>query len=77
MSVITISNDVYAQFIKARARQHQPALSREEFAAQLEQAYHEFWNGNCSLGQAARQLGLDKVQLIDILDMLGWKVANG
>jgi len=77
MNIITVTDDVYEQFLAYRELDAQPPLSREEFATELAKWYQAFWDADLSLGQAARKLGLNKPQLIDILVMLGWKTSNG
>jgi hypothetical protein len=76
MSTLRIGEAVYQEFLAARALQGKPPMSRDRFALELKRWYRSFWNAHCSLGFAANKLGLNKAQLIDLLDMLGWKVSN-
>ncbi len=71
-----ISDEVYQDFLKARANNLQPPLSHDDFEVALDTWYREFRDANCSLGYAAAQLGVTQIDLIYILDSLGWKVTN-
>jgi hypothetical protein len=50
--------------------------NRSRFFEALERWYESFYSGECSLGYAAEQLGLNKVDLIQMLDELGWPASN-
>jgi hypothetical protein len=52
------------------------SFTLEQFVAELEHWYAEFQAANCSLGYAAKQLGLNKIDLMHILDLLEWPVSN-
>jgi hypothetical protein len=71
-----IGEEVYEDFLKARANNGQSPLGREEFEALLEHWYAEYQASECSLGYAAEQLGLYQIDFIYLLDALGWKVTN-
>lgn len=76
MSIEVIPLAVYQEYLEAHSHSKQPPLSAEDFYMALQKWYHEFQEANCTLGYAAQQLGITKIDLIALLDMLGWKVTN-
>ncbi len=76
MQTLTIPDQVYQRFLAERSLANQSALPREEFEGELLTSYKEFERGNISLGVIAERLGINKPQLIDILDLLGWRATN-
>ncbi len=76
MQTLTLPDQIYQRFLKERSVANQSARPREEFESELMALYKEFERGNISLGVVAEHLGINKPQLIDILDLLGWRVTN-
>ena len=76
MQTITIPDQVYQRFLRERSVAQQDALPREKFEGILSSSYQQFERGDISLGIVAQRLGINKPQLIDILDLLGWRVTN-
>ena len=62
--------------VDALSWSNRPNLGVEEFFDEVEMWYREFEVGNCSLGYAAAQIGLNKVDLMALLRALGWPSAN-
>ena len=71
----TIPMDVYRAYLEQRAYEHQPSVPYEQFVQDLLKWYGQYQHFEVSLGYAAKQLGIGKAQMIDLLDMLHWQVA--
>lgn len=71
-----LHDQAFHEFLDARQQSGQIPLSPDEFYTLLEKWYHEFQSSNVTLGYVATQLGITKIDLIALLDMLGWKVTN-
>ena len=76
MTVQVIPDQAHDALVEALSWSNHPGLSVDEFFHEVEKWYREFELGNCSLGYAATQIGLNKVDLMSLLRALDWPVAN-
>jgi len=70
------SDKLDKQLAEAMTWSNRRFSSLDEFQAELEKWYNQFQAADCTLGYAAEQLGLNKVDLIHILDWLGQPASN-
>ncbi len=76
MDAQIVPQNVFEEFLAARNRSNQAPLTTNEFYIALRKWYDSFQNSECTLGFAAQQLGITKIDLIALLDMLDWKTTN-
>ncbi len=76
METQAVPQEVFVEFLDARQRSKQPPLSTDEFFSTLQKWYNAFQASECTLGYVAEQLGITKIDLIALLDMLDWKTTN-
>lgn len=76
-------DDVFFKFIKMRAFEEKTAepeffikLVEREYQRKLRELYDEYQRGEISLGYLAKEMGLGRREVEDILEKQGLKVSN-
>ena len=76
-------NDVFFKFIKMRALEEKKAepdffikLVEKEYQTRLREFYDRYQRGEISLGYFAKEMGLGRREIEDVLEKKGLKVAN-
>ena len=76
-------NDIFVKFIKMRALEEKTAepeffikLVEREYQRKLRELYDEYQRGELSLGYLAKEMGLGRREVEDILEKQGLKVSN-
>ena len=76
-------NDMFFKFIKMRAlkeRRSEPeffiTLVEKEYQNRLRELYEQYQRGEISLGYLAKEMGLGRREIEDVLEKKGLKVAN-
>jgi len=76
-------NDVFFKFIKMWALEENRAepeffitLVEKEYHNMLRELYDQYQRGEISLGYLAKEMGLGRREIEDVLDKKGLKVAN-
>ena len=76
-------NDVFVKFIRMRALEEQTAepeffikLVEREYQRKLRELYDQYQRGGISLGYLAREMGLGRREVEDVLEKQGLKVSN-
>ena len=76
-------NDVFFKFVRIRALEEQTAepeffikLVEREYQRKLRELYDQYQRGGISLGYLAREMGLGRREVEDVLEKQGLKVSN-
>jgi len=76
-------NDVFFKFIKMRALEENRAapeffitLVEKEYQNRLRELYEQYQRGEISLGYLAKEMGLGRREIEDVLEKKGLKVVN-
>ena len=76
-------NDIFVKFIKMRALEEKTAepefftkLVEREYQRKLRELYDQYQRGGISLGYLAREMGLGRREVEDVLEKQGLKVSN-
>ena len=76
-------NDIFVKFIKMRALEEKTAepeffikLVEREYQRKLRELYDQYQRGRISLGYLAREMGLGRREVEDVLEKQGLKVSN-
>jgi len=76
-------NDVFFKFIRIRALEEQTAepeffikLVEREYQRNLRALYDQYQRGEISLGYLAKEMGLGRREVEDVLEKQGLKVSN-
>jgi hypothetical protein len=76
-------NDVFFKFIRIRALEEQTAepeffikLVEREYQRNLRELHAEYQRAEISLGYLAREMGLGRREVEDVLEQQGLKVSN-
>jgi len=76
-------NDVFFKFLRIRALEEQTAepeffikLVEREYQRKLRELYDQYQRGGISLGYLAKEMGLGRREVEDVLEKQGLKVSN-